>query len=84
MDLLTGIPASALRETEVMEKSMNFQMAKRKQWLVADNLLPAAKPLVLPKPAAPKAAKKPASAPRGKVVKSRKPAGNSAKNLVLK
>ena len=84
MDLLTGIPASALRETEVMEKNMNFQMAKRKQWIVADNLLPAAKPLVIPKPKPPKAKAKPASAPRGKVVKSRKPAAKSGKTLVLK
>lgn len=70
MDLLTGIPASALRETEVVEKSMNFQMAKRKQWIVADNLLPVAKPLVLPKP-------KPGKKPATKAVKSRKPAGKT-------
>lgn len=73
MDLLTGIPASALRVTEVMEKSMNFQMAKRKQWIVADNLLPAARPLALPKPPKPKTAAKPKPRPKG--VKSRKPAG---------
>lgn len=84
MDLLTGIPSSAMRETEVMEKSMNFQMAKRKQWIVADNLLPAARPLVIPKPKPPKAKTKAASAPRGKVVKSRKPAGKSGKTIVVK
>ncbi|MEO6098670.1 MAG: hypothetical protein ABIW76_24635, partial [Fibrobacteria bacterium] len=35
MDLMTEVPPSSLRETEAMEKSMNFQMAKRKTWILA-------------------------------------------------
>ncbi len=75
MDLLTGVPGSALRETEMMEKSMNFQMAKRKQWILTDNLLPPTRPLVLPKPPKPKpvAAKKPS--------KSHSPVGKAKKSL---
>ena len=54
MDLLTEVPASALKETETVEKSMNFQVAKRKQWILADALLPPAHAVVLPKPPKPK------------------------------
>jgi hypothetical protein len=54
MDLLTGVPASSMRETEEVEKSMNFQVAKRKKWILADMVLPPSKPLVLPKAAKPK------------------------------
>jgi hypothetical protein len=61
MDLITGVPAGSLGETEAVEKSMNFQVSKRKQWILTDRLLPPVKPLVLPKAPAPKkaAAKKP-------------------------
>lgn len=83
MDLLTGIPESALRETEVVEKSMNFQMAKRKQWIVASNLLPKARVLVLPKPPKPKVAK-PKSRAAPKVSKSPKTTGKSGKTLARK
>lgn len=50
MDLMTEVPPSSLRETETMEKSMNFQMAKRKTWILTDQLLPPSHPVVLPKP----------------------------------
>lgn len=50
MDLLTEVPAASLGETEEVEKSMNFQVAKRKKWILPDQLLPPVKPLVLPKP----------------------------------
>lgn len=60
LDLITEVPPSVLRETETVEKSMNFQVAKRKKWIMADQLLPPVKPLVLPKPR-PKPAAKPAS-----------------------
>jgi hypothetical protein len=58
MDLMTGVPPSSLRETEAMEKSMNFQMAKRKTWILADQLLPPSRPVVLPKPRPPPKPKK--------------------------
>jgi hypothetical protein len=73
MDLLTEIPASALAETQATEKSMNFQMAKRKRWILTDALLPPVKPLMpmKPKPAPAKAkAVKPQAPP-----KSQKPSG---------
>lgn len=57
MDLVTGVPASALRTTEEVEKTRNFQVAKRKQWILADRLLPPVKPLSLSKPRPPKPAK---------------------------
>jgi hypothetical protein len=64
MDLITGVPEASLGETEAVEKSMNFQVSKRKQWILTDRLLPPVKPLVLPKePAAKKAAAKPAKRP---------------------
>jgi hypothetical protein len=75
MDLISGVPASALRETEMVEKSMNFEMAKRKQWILTDNLLPPIRPLVLPKP--PKA--KPAAPKRA--VMARSPQGKTKKTL---
>ncbi|MEO6095933.1 MAG: hypothetical protein ABIW76_09685, partial [Fibrobacteria bacterium] len=58
MDLMTEVPPSSLRETEAMEKSMNFQMAKRKTWILADKLLPPSHPIALPKPIPPPKAKK--------------------------
>jgi hypothetical protein len=66
MDLMTDVPASALRETEELEKSMNFQVTKRKQWILADQLLPPLRPVVLPKPKA--VAKSPAK-PKAKSAK---------------
>jgi hypothetical protein len=62
MDLVTDIPASQLRETEEVEKSMNFQMTKRKQWLLADQMLPPIRPVILPKP--PKPPKPPKTKPK--------------------
>jgi len=52
LDLITQIPASAIKATESVEKSMNFRVAKRKQWILIDNLLPPVRPLILavPKP----------------------------------
>lgn len=70
MDLVTGVPASMLRATEEVEKTRNFQVAKRKQWILADRLLPSVKPLSIPKPRPPKTAKaarpvrKPSSKPK--------------------
>jgi hypothetical protein len=62
MDLITGVPAASLGETETVEKSMNFRVSKRKQWILTDRLLPPAKPFVPPKAPAPrKAAPKPAA-----------------------
>jgi hypothetical protein len=70
LDLLTQIPAAALKTTESVEKSKNFRMSKRKQWIVIEKLLPPVRPLVIarPKPSrkpaarpGPKAAAKPAS-----------------------
>ncbi|HKP94508.1 MAG TPA: hypothetical protein VJ385_02005 [Fibrobacteria bacterium] len=57
MDLVTEVPAASLRETEAVEKSMNFRVSKRKQWILTDLLLPPVKPLALPKPAPAKPAK---------------------------
>ncbi|MDQ3000681.1 MAG: hypothetical protein M3Y08_05415 [Fibrobacterota bacterium] len=54
MDLLTGVPEASMRETEEVEKSMNFQVSKRKKWILADRVLPPSKPLVLPKVVKPK------------------------------
>lgn len=50
MDLVTGLPKGVFRETEVVEKSLNFQIPKRKKWIMTDALLPAMHPLRLPKP----------------------------------
>jgi hypothetical protein len=50
LDLLTQIPAAAIKATESVEKSKNFRMSKRKQWIVIDNLLPPVRPLVLASP----------------------------------
>lgn len=75
LDLLTQVPASALRYTESVEKSMNFRVAKRTQWIVLDNLLPPLRPLVLPKPAPPrKAAPKKGPPGAGKPAKPKKSA----------
>jgi hypothetical protein len=76
LDLLTGVPAAAMRTTETVEKSMNFQVAKRKQWILVDALLPPIRPLVLAKPA-------PARAPK-RVVKSRPSAPKSRKLALSK
>jgi hypothetical protein len=40
LDLVSGIPKGATRETEVVEKSLNFKVPKRKRWIVVDALLP--------------------------------------------
>lgn len=56
LDLLSGIPKGATRETEVVEKSLNFQVPKRKKWIVVEALLPPLKPYKAPKP--PRAKKK--------------------------
>jgi hypothetical protein len=50
MDLVTGLPKGVFRETEVLEKSLNFQIPKRKKWIMTDALLPAMHPLRLAKP----------------------------------
>jgi hypothetical protein len=50
LDLLSGIPKGATRETEVVEKSLNFQVPKRKRWILVDALLPHMKAWRLPKP----------------------------------
>jgi hypothetical protein len=52
LDLITQIPATAIKATESVEKSMNFRVAKRNQWVLIDNLLPPVRPLVIvvPKP----------------------------------
>lgn len=63
LDLITQIPASALKATESVETSKNFRMAKRKQWILIDNLLPPVRPLVLSRP---KPASKSAAKPAGK------------------
>ena len=76
MDLMTNVPASALRETEELEKSMNFQVTKRKQWILADRLLPPMRPVVLPKPKPGTVAKSPAK-PKSKA-KAAKPASKGA------
>ena len=74
MDLMTNVPASALRETEELEKSMNFQVTKRKQWILADQLLPPIHPVILPKPKPkPKAAVKSPPKTKAKAVKAAKP-----------
>ena len=91
MDLMTDVPSSAIRETEELEKSMNFQVTKRKQWILADKLLPPVRPVVLPKPPKPKpkvVAKSPAKSkanakvkakPQTKAANSNKP-GSKAKS----
>ena len=50
LDLLSGIPKGATRETEVVEKSLNFQVPKRKKWILVDALLPPMKAWKAPKP----------------------------------
>jgi hypothetical protein len=75
LDLLTGVPARALKTTESVEQSKNFRMAQRKQWILVDNLLPPVRPFVAPKPPpprkpAPKRAAKPARKP-GKPAQAR-------------
>ena len=73
MDLMTDVPTSALRETEELEKSMNFQVTKRKQWILADQLLPPVRAVVLPKPKPkPKAVAKSPAKPKAKSGKSNK------------
>ncbi len=76
MDLMTDVPASAIRETEELEKSMNFQVTKRKQWILADRLLPPMRPVVLPKPKPKMAAKSPAK-PKAKAAKAANPASKA-------
>lgn len=44
LDLVTGIPKGAMRETKVVEKSRDFQVPKRKKWILVDALLPSLKP----------------------------------------
>lgn len=56
LDLVSGIPKGATRETEVVEKSLNFQVPKRKRWIMVDALLPHLKPWKPPR--LPKKAKK--------------------------
>lgn len=82
MDLMTDVPSSSIRETEEVEKTMNFQVTKRKQWILADKLLPPLRPVVLPKPK-PKSkvvAKAPANPKRKAKAKSKatKPASKGA------
>jgi hypothetical protein len=59
LDLVSGIPKGATRETEVVEKSLNFQVPKRKKWILVDALLP---PMKAWKP--PKTPRKPKVKPR--------------------
>lgn len=54
LDLLSGIPKGAVRETEVVEKSLNFQVPKRKKWIVVEALLPPLRPYKAPKPPRPR------------------------------
>ena len=54
LDLLTDIPAAALKTTESVEKSMNFRMAQRKQWILVEKALPPIRPFVVPKPPPPR------------------------------
>ena len=77
MDLLTEVPPSVLRETDAVEKSMNFQVAKRKKWILPDQLLPPVKAVVLPKPRPKPAPKPPAKKPAPKA----KPAKGKATSL---
>lgn len=63
LDLVSGVPKGAIRETEVVEKSLNFQVPKRKKWILVDALLPPMRPF---KEAKPRAAKAPRKAPRRK------------------
>lgn len=53
LDLLTQIPASSIKATESVEKSKNFRVAKRKQWILVDTLLPPVKPFILARPKPP-------------------------------
>jgi hypothetical protein len=67
LDLLTGVPAAALKTTESVEQGKNFRMAQRKQWILIDNVLPPVRPFVPPKPPAPrKATPKSAAKPAAK------------------
>lgn len=50
LDLISGVPKGATRETEVVEKSLNFQVPKRKKWILVDALLPQMKPFKAAKP----------------------------------
>lgn len=59
LDLLGGIPKGATRETEVVEKSLNFQVPKRKRWILVDALLPHMRPWKPPKPPRPPKSPKP-------------------------
>jgi len=59
LDLLSGIPKGATRETEVVEKSLNFQVPKRKRWILVDALLPHLRPWKPPKPPRPAKPAKP-------------------------
>jgi hypothetical protein len=66
LDLITQIPASAIKATESVEKSRNFRVAKRKQWIIPDNLLPPVRPLVLAGPKPPRKAASKRASKRGK------------------
>lgn len=54
LDLVGGIPRGATRELEVVEKSLNFQVPKRKRWILVDALLPHLRPWKPPRPPKPK------------------------------
>lgn len=52
VDMVTGLPKGVFRETEEeVEKSLNFQIPKRKKWILTDALLPPMHPVRVPKPA---------------------------------
>ncbi|MDB5104289.1 MAG: hypothetical protein JWP91_1978 [Fibrobacteres bacterium] len=82
MDLMTEVPNASLKETtEEVEKSMNFQMAKRKTWILTDQLLPPVKPVVLPKPPKAKPVAKSASRMPAKPTKRKAAKGKGVKSM---
>lgn len=76
LDLLTQLPRGALKATETVEKSMNFRVAKRKQWILPDRLLPPVKPFILPKPRPAPARKAPPKNAARPVPKRARPASS--------
>lgn len=72
LDLLGGVPKGATRETEVVEKALNFQVPKRKRWILVDALLPHMRPWKPPKPPRPEKLPRPDKPP-----KQRKPAAGN-------
>jgi hypothetical protein len=44
LDLITGLPSGVMKETSEVEKSLNFQVPKRKKWILVDKLLPPLRP----------------------------------------